>query len=379
MQHSQPRPDNPVRFTIAFTRLTTLLSVAALLASTTACVTNFGPRMVQPARFNYNQAIANSHDQQLLLNLVRLRYRDTPVFLSVGSVLTQYTIEGSAAASVSDFRDTVVDVGAGIAYSEKPTITYTPLQGEQFARRMLTPVAPEALILLAQSGWSIERLALCCVEQMNTLRNAPSASGPTPDYTPRYAEFKRVARLLRELQIAGMIDLRLEDAAAEDDRQTRLFMQTRPNTTWRDKVTEIRSLLGLPEDRSEFRLTSRLTGADDEISIRTRSIYGTLSYLSQAVVPPDSHKAAGKVTRTPGADGSELNWTDVLGGIFKVHSSARPPNDAFVAVRYRDHWFFIADDDLQSKTTFNMVTLIFALQATPASGAGPLLTVNTGR
>ena len=50
-----------------------------------------------------------------------------------------------------------------------------------------------------------------------------------------------------------------------------------------------------------------------------------------------------------------------------------------MAINYRDYWFYIEDSDLESKTTFNLMTLIFALQAAPSDGAGPLLTVNTGR
>jgi hypothetical protein len=40
--------------------------------------------------FNYNEAISRSSSEQILINLVRLRYREVPVFLAVGSVLTQY-------------------------------------------------------------------------------------------------------------------------------------------------------------------------------------------------------------------------------------------------------------------------------------------------
>ena len=42
-----------------------------------------GPRTIPGARINYNEAIARSWDEQLLLNLVRLRYRDTPLFRRV--------------------------------------------------------------------------------------------------------------------------------------------------------------------------------------------------------------------------------------------------------------------------------------------------------
>ena len=67
---------------------TTALVAAVVLAG----CKSVGPRTIQGARFNYNEAIAHSWNQQLLLNLVRLRYRDTPFFLEVNSVSTQYSI-----------------------------------------------------------------------------------------------------------------------------------------------------------------------------------------------------------------------------------------------------------------------------------------------
>ena len=47
-----------------------------------------------PDRFDYNEALARSSKEQLLINLVRLRYDDVPVFLAVDSVLTQYVYAG---------------------------------------------------------------------------------------------------------------------------------------------------------------------------------------------------------------------------------------------------------------------------------------------
>jgi len=61
----------------------------------------FGPRQVPRDSFNYNAAIARSSNEQMLINLVRLRYREVPVFLAVGSVLTQYFYGGELTASAS--------------------------------------------------------------------------------------------------------------------------------------------------------------------------------------------------------------------------------------------------------------------------------------
>ena len=41
-------------------------------------------------------------------------------------------------------------------------------------------------------------------------------------------------------------------------------------------------------------------------------------------------------------------------------------------MRYRDSWFYIPDDDLESKSTFVLLTQIIALHSTPPASAPPI-------
>lgn len=363
------------------TRARGLAAAVALAAILSGCASSLGPRTVAPARFDYNQALSTSWNEQMLLNLVRLRYRDTPIFLEVGAVLAQYSITGAGTAAVSisgaGSDGNLYGIGGGVEYNESPTITYSPLQGEDFVRRLLTPISPATVLLLSQSGWSIERLMLCCVNRLNDLPNATSAAGPTPDYPPVYERFHRLAFLLRELQMAGYFNFRIERVEGED----RFLVEIVPSddSAIDAGAAEVAEILGVERGQGAYRLVDAAAPAAGDLVMAGRSLLGVFFYLSQAVAVPADHVEAGWVTRTVDREGRDFDWNELTGRLFRVAVSRERPAAAFVAVPYRDHWFFIDDDDLNSKTTFGLLNLLFSLQASGGDGASPLLTVSTGR
>jgi hypothetical protein len=352
--------------------------VVLVLALVAAGCASRGPATIERDRFDYNNAIVRTSDEQMLLNLVRLKYRDTPMFLEVSNVSTQYAFTAEAAAGVELLGgDDLYGLGGGAGYEERPTVSYAPLQGEQFVRRVLSPIPYESLSLLSRSGWSVERVLRTCVQRINEIPNAPTASGPTPDRAPRFQEFRELAAALRQLQLAE--EVRLDRVAGDDGRVAGLLrIGDGPRAT--GSAQRFKQLLGLPQDRDSFVVyldpAVRQTG---ELTVVTRSLLGSLYYLSQGVEVPREHVERGWVTRTRAEDGSEFDWREVTGDLFAVKSSRERPDDAFLRVFYRGHWFFIDDADLQSKTTFNLLGMLFSLQAGSVESVAPVLTLPVGR
>jgi hypothetical protein len=139
-------------------------------------------------------------------------------------------------------------------------------------------------------------------------------------------------------------------------------------------AVEFKRLLGIAPETERIRIQGGLGhGGKDTINVVPRSMIGILNYLSQGVNPPPQDIEKGRVTRTIADNGETFNWQAVLGGIFSVASSGSEPSNAAVAISYRGSWFYLRDDDLESKSTFSLLTLLMALQAGPqAGGATPV-------
>jgi hypothetical protein len=123
----------------------------AFLGLILAGCSSIGPRTVPRDRVDYANALSDSWKDQMLLNIVRLRYGDTPTFLDVSSVISAYSIavqvlaNGTAIIGLPTSTTTLpggtgsVSVGGG--YNDRPTISYTPLTGKKFAQSLLQPNA----------------------------------------------------------------------------------------------------------------------------------------------------------------------------------------------------------------------------------------------
>jgi hypothetical protein len=407
-----------------------VLAIAGLGLAATGC--QVGPHAIKMGHPEYASAVGAVMDQQLLLNLVRLRYRAAPVWLEISSISTQ--LEAIASGDISGTLNEDVSLGgaknpdslhmgAGVGYAERPTISYSILGGEAFIKRLLTPIPILGVSLLAESGWRSDRVLRLTVERMNGLKNAPRASGPTPAYVPDYKEFQEAARLMRELAQEGLVDFELAtrtkqisdlipvdgvegdmlvDAAKEglqfyarDDgkmmaltqEERILMMRVIERAPESAKVGRLRELLRLAPEQMRYDLVDPADGDYDpleansalsNIAIDTRSLMGVMYYLSNAVDVPAEHMTLGPVTETLDSEGNPFDWAEVLGDLFAVHHSSTRPARAAVAVQYRGNWFYIADDDEDSLSTFALVNQLASLTAGEKRGPAPVLTLPVG-
>src|SRR5512144_1596 len=192
-----------------------------LLVLLSACAT-VGAGSINRDRLDYAEALTRSWKEQMLLNIVKLRYADTPVFLEVSSVISSYqlqsqlsllgTLSYNLTPNLPDSLGRGVTMGATGIYTDRPTITYTPLQGDKFTRQLLRPIVPAAVFQLVQAGYTVDLIFQLTVRAINGIYNRSTRGMMTRDADP---EFYQVLDTLRRLQLSEAIGFRLEWAAAE--------------------------------------------------------------------------------------------------------------------------------------------------------------------
>src|SRR5213075_434519 len=95
-------------------------------------------------------------------------------------------------AAAGDSKST----GASARYTDRPTITYTPLSGERFARSLMKPIPPTAVLSLIQAGYPIDAVLRTCVHSINGVRNryggAARAHAADEEFYPLLQRMRRI-------------------------------------------------------------------------------------------------------------------------------------------------------------------------------------------
>jgi hypothetical protein len=349
----------------------TLALAAALLV--TGCK-SIGPGTVARDRSNYSDSISESWKRQMLLNIVKLRYLDPPIFVDVGQIVAGYSMETALTAGASfpettTFGGNTATVGGSARFTDRPTITYTPLTGNAFLKALMTPLPPESVFFTIQSGWPADAVLVATAASINGLKNQEvSMSGVTPPDPG----FLRVLELLRNLQRSGAVSMRIKQDAQNQQTSLLTFRAQDVSEETLADGRELRQLLRLDPEATEFNLVFGGTaGTNKEVAVITRSILHIMSTMAGQVEAPAKDVTEGRAT--PGAE-SVTNTTEMV-RLVRIHSSTSKPADAFVAVNYREAWFWIADTDLKSKRAFTFMLMLFTLADTGQKEAMPLITI----
>jgi hypothetical protein len=410
-------------------------SIAGFAVALTACSALsgcVGPNAVRYTRMRYNEVVRDTNDEQLLINIVRLRYADSPVFIDLPNITSQFEMSGSAGylgGYGNQFKGGTTSLGNGsMSLRDTPTLSYHPREGREIAKSLLTPLSAD-LFIVVNAGADIEQLLLLATNDINDVPNAPRSTTLTPKVADDNTLFLRGIRLLQSLrerdgtelafgtneETDGASDPIPESAvggrdllnAAHDGyvfrtrgkgeermtllkREKDLVLKIRPQFINSPEMQEIERIFHLVPGQNMYKIKSELTEeayqrrnvpnplGSDTIYMNLRSVLQIMTFLSKGVCVPDEHVIGGVVPVTPGPDGEVFDWTQVTAGNFTVHVQKHRPRGAEVAVPYRGYWFYIASDDVKSRAVLAILEVFFALQESGDKPTGPLLTLPLG-
>jgi len=364
-----------------------LLLIAAAVFVISGCAAQ-GAKRVPRDRFDYNGAIAQSTREQMLLNIVRSRYLEVPVFLTVSSVLTQYEYDRSVdLTAILEFGSGTTDRGIGEAnlrFSERPTITYLPVEGQEFAAQLLSDIPSEIIFAAAQAGWPVDVFMRIAIQRLGATENMSfgeiPASGDSDSKTQVESDFKKLKRFERMIDLIFILSdsevIEVQEVEKDEKSERYFLIAEEVPEDLRPLLGELRQLIGLA-NRNRFRITDRVTNLkDDEISIQTRSVMAMMEFMARGVEVPLEHLEDGWVIDY----GLQTSEGEVAKALipFKMRSSKNRPANVFAAVRFRDYWYYIDHADITSKRALSLIIVLFRLQAPTPAGAAPILTLPTG-
>ena len=345
---------------------------AAVLTLALAACASIGPSNVAVDRFDYSTAIADSWKEQTLLNIVKIRYSDLPVFVDVTSIVAGYSLQTGVTVNGVVSSDHAVQgnygaIGGQAIYTDRPTITYVPMTGDRFLHGLITPIDPRKIFFMLQAGYPADFILGLSVESLNGVRNRWAAGGVVRQADP---DFVRALQLLRELQAAGGVGMRVEESKETGSTAVLLLRADDLPADIREKSAEVRRLLKLPAGQQKFTLSySPMRGTDNELSVNSRSMLQILQAFASYVEVPDQHLRRGLAA--PAFEGESPAHRD----IGRIRSGPEKPEGAYVAVPYRGEWFWVDDGDLQAKRALTAVMFFFTLSDTGNAERLPLVTI----
>jgi hypothetical protein len=354
-----------------------LLALLLLAAPVLSGCRSIGPQTIPRDRYDYSSSISESWKRQMLLNIVKLRYLDPPIFVDVGQIVAGYSLEtsgnlGGQLSSSGAIQGNSLVMGGAARFTDRPTVTYTPLTGDRFVKALMTPLSPEAVFSTIESGWPADAILFATVARLNGLRNQEASIAGFSNAEPR---FLRALHLFGRIQAAGAVGLRVDyDAQRRQTTLLTIHAANLPEETLAE-ILELRQLLGVSPDATEFKLVSAALPADDrELAIKTRSIMHLLGIMAAQVEVPLEDVARGRAT--PGVIDADVQNAPPI-RLARILSSEKKPANAHVAVNYRNHWFWIEDEDLRSKRAFAFIMMLFTLTDSGDKQGLPVLTIPT--
>ena len=186
----------------ALSRSYPALGAFAVLVGLSGCASTIA---LDRALLNYDRGTADSVSKQLLLNIARARHNEPMHFTAISSITATYKfgVNAGLGGALTGERGGLLVPLIGAIAEENPTISITPMQGEEFTGRLLTPFSEQKLTLLLRQNYDVDSLLRLMGAE---LRIQHSVAGQRDNFKNRptdtvgYPLFRRVVAHLSAIQ-----------------------------------------------------------------------------------------------------------------------------------------------------------------------------------
>ena len=296
-----------------------LLLACCSLAALTGCQAE--KRALRTDFADYNAILQHNQSEQMLLNIVRMHYREVPFFMKAGTLTASYdtSVSTGVDATLQEGEQSLVGVSGRYSFSSKPTVSYTPVEGKEFVQQLMEEISPHTFALLLRAGWSVQMLGDLLVERVTLDGGELLVGRPS---SPSFAKFREFMHAIEKAEDADGLKV----------------------------VTRADGGLNLEFD-------GKSVGVE---RFQLRSLYSAMFMASKDVETPEAKK--GEMKPSVGT------------GEMRIRASEKPLSGALVSVEYRGWHYSIAADDIRSKDTLALFMQLSRIQSGPPT-APPTLTI----
>ncbi len=296
-----------------------LLLACCSLAALTGCQAE--KRALRTDFADYNAILQHNQSEQMLLNIVRMHYREVPFFMKAGTLTASYdtSVSTGVDATLQEGEQSLVGVSGRYSFSSKPTVSYTPVEGKEFVQQLMEEISPHTFALLLRAGWSVQMLGDLLVERVTLDGGELLVGRPS---SPSFAKFREFMHAIEKAEDADGLKV----------------------------VTRADGGLNLEFD-------GKSVGVE---RFQLRSLYSAMFMASKDVETPEAKK--GEMKPSVGT------------GEMRIRASEKPLPGALDSVEYRGWHYSIAADDIRSKDTLALFMQLSRIQSGPPT-APPTLTI----
>ncbi len=161
------------------------------------------PLAISTLSRNYNESVASDLTEQLLLNIARAGNNEPILFTGISNIAATMNFQANVGATpaLTGNSGTTLMPLFGVGAAENPTISIVPMQGEEFTRRMLTPLSEDKLALLLRQNVDVDLLLRLAGLEFRTIENGTEeVYHNRPRNQEDYAAFRRMVLHLSTIQ-----------------------------------------------------------------------------------------------------------------------------------------------------------------------------------